>query len=139
MKKMIRAMLVCIGCTLSGDALAAEPKEPALNEQLTGLVYFFAEDDRQHRIRADKLDQLLVGSGLALHFVKIDQLQVWSGPLKLADLAPTAAGDLLVLVDGDRQLTRSVAYNQVPALLGLERISTDIDESTWGKVKELFR
>ena len=126
-----------------GD-IDAEAQGAAPSESFSGLVYFFAPGDVRHQQRAERLGQLIAGSGIELNLAKIDQLQVWLGSLDILGrdgIGPSAVGDLLLWVGDELQPSRTLAYDQVSSLLADEpvMVATEVDESTWGKVKELFR
>jgi hypothetical protein len=131
------------------------------------LLYVFSPSDDMHVQRALALPGWVANTGESISLVGVvrpvrddaaaavsaaDQLGrrltypvVVPGELSLAGVPPGLLADIpadmdyVLLLTGSSTVAWTAPGEQLPSRLQAAQLSTDIDESTWGKIKELFQ
>jgi hypothetical protein len=161
MRLTVAGILVVLALVLSGREYVSAADD--LQGAAVGyrLVYFFSPDELSHCQRAARLLSWVDQPGGPVEMIGIVPLDCaavirqsgWVGtgftvavdtdltsvglPADLMESVP-AGPDCALLLDGDNRVVWAVPGAKL-AVAGGQSVATDIDKSTWGKVKELFR
>lgn len=147
MKRIFLLLLSGIMLVEAGDA-SDEERSFYFQSSALGLFYLFSPADSEHVARALRLRNLAKDRPFHIVVVARAVESEVMAPQVVADL-PLALvehmgrnGDYAVLVKTDGSIRARGSGREIERLLeysGTVFVSTDIDESTWGKIKDLFQ
>ncbi len=142
MTRLIAVVLLFVGHGGSSRDATANEMEATMR-----LFYWYYPQDASHVEHYVQLQDLVEAADCSIHFTGFRAEKPEFAGISASVLSPVIIrqakqGDFALLLKADGQPHSQGSGNDMERIvrsLSTGHISTDIDESTWGKIKELFQ